>query len=174
MKNPIKILIIILILAISGGLYFHSINKTEIMSNENKATTSVKVLSSSLTDAEFIKSSADPEGKVLVRGDMNGDKYEDAIVAETFCGASCTINLAIVLNQDNKMTKLIDNTHFDGYLSGTALKSDVSSISIENGIITLTGRGLDCGENCTEDKWNVIKKLQYELIENDIVRLPLR
>jgi hypothetical protein len=173
MKNSIKILIAVLILIILGGsFYIYKIKQG------NNAEPFVPIVSNStenktLTDEQFIKISEDPEAKVLARGDINKDGFEDAIVAETFCGASCSVNLAVVLNQDNKKTKLVEEGRFEGYTAGTALQSDVQEITIVDGTISITGRGLDCGYTCTEENWDIIKTLKYELIDNNIVRLPV-
>lgn len=174
MKNSIKILISILVLIILGGsFYIYKINKDNHTEPFIPIVSKNPQVNKSLTDEQFTKTSEDPEAKVLARGDINGDGFEDAIVAETFCGASCSVNLAVVLNQENKKTIVIENNRFEGYTAGTALQSDVQEITIENGTISLTGRGLDCGYTCSEETWNVVKTLKYELIDNNIVRLPV-
>lgn len=174
MKNSIKILIITLILIILGGsFYIYKIKKAKTIEPFIPITSSNTTQNKSLTDEQFTKTSEDPEAKVLARGDINKDGFEDAIVAETFCGASCSVNLAVILNMDNKTTKTVDEGRFEGYTAGTALQSDVQEITIQDGTISITGRGLDCGYTCTEETWNVIKTLKYEFIDNNITRLPI-
>jgi hypothetical protein len=173
MKNSIKILITVLILIILGGSFY--IYKIKKDGNTEPfvpiVSTNLPNKNKSLTDKEFTKTSEDPEAKILARGDLNNDGFEDAIVAETFCGASCSVNLAVILNKDNKTTSAVENNRFEGYTAGTALQSDVQEIKIEGGTISITGRGLDCGYTCNEEKWNVIKTLRYELIEDNITRI---
>lgn len=174
MKNSIKILIAVLILIILGGsFYIYKIKKDKTAEPFIPITSPNPTQSKSLTDEQFTKTSEDPEAKVLARGDINKDGFEDAIVAETFCGASCSVNLAVILNQDNKTTKSVENNYFEGYTAGTAMQSDIEKITIENGIISITGKGLDCGYTCTEEKWDIMKTLKYEFIDNNIVRLPI-
>lgn len=173
MKNLLKIFITILTLIILGGsFYFYQIKKDNNTETFIPITSPDSSQNTTLTDEEFTKISEDPEAKILTRGDINKDGFEDAIIAETFCGASCSINLAIVLNQNNQKTVFLENAVFEGYTSGTALKSDINEISINNGDILITGKGLDCGYNCTEENWNIVKTLKYEFIENTIVRIP--
>ncbi len=174
MKNSMKILITILVFIILvGSFYIYKMKK------DGNTEPFIPIVSKnpqgnkSLTDEQFTNISEDPEAKVLARGDINKDGFEDAIVAETFCGASCSVNLAVVLNQENKKTMIIENNRFEGYTAGTALQSDVQEVTIENGTISITGRGLDCDYTCSEEIWNVIKTLKYELIDNNIVRLPV-
>jgi hypothetical protein len=172
MKNSIKILITVLTLIIVvGSFYIYKIKK------DNNTELFVPIVSDiiknqNLTDKDFTKTSGDSEAKVLARGDVNNDGFEDAIVAETFCGASCSVNLVIVLNQENKKTMFVEDNIFEGYTTGTALQSDVQAIIIENGTISITGKGLDCGYTCTEENWNIVRTLKYEFIDNNIVRLP--
>ncbi len=173
MTKSIKVLIAVLILIIIAGTYyiFHLKNAQEELPAEN-ATTTVQVAEPGLTDEQLIGVTEDDEGKVLARGDLNGDKFEDAIVAETFCGASCSVGLAVILNHENKSAKLVENTHFDGYTAGTALQTDIQEVTIENGIISITGKGLDCGLDCVEERWNEVKTLKYQLHGNEIIQLP--
>jgi hypothetical protein len=76
----------------------------------------------SLSDEIFIKAVADPQAKVLVRGDLNSDGYEDAIVQVISCGVSCSVDLEAVLNNMNNsasVVALIDS----GWNSGGTIKS---------------------------------------------------
>lgn len=173
MKNSIKILIIILILIIlAGGFYIYTIKKDKNNDTFTPIVSNSKEKNKNLSDEDFTKISEDTEAKVLARGDINKDGFEDAIIAETFCGASCSVNLAVVLNQENKKAVIAKDNIFEGYTTGTALQSDVQDIKIENGNILITGKGLDCGYTCTEEEWNIVKTLKYEFIDNNIVRLP--
>lgn len=125
----------------------------------------------SLTDAAFIKVTADPKGKVLARGDINQDGYEDALVQELHCGASCSVSLDVVLNNKNIDAQLAVSGGFEpGFKSSSAAKSSLTYVSIKEGVISLTGYGLDCGGDsgldsdiCTEENWHKIKTLQFTL-----------
>lgn len=173
MKNSIKILITALILITLGAsFYAYQIKKYNTAENFIPIVSNNNNEDKTLADEEFTKISEDSEARVLARGDINKDGFEDAITAETFCGASCSINLAVVLNQDNKKAVLMENAIFEGYTAGTAMKSDISEISINNGDVFITGKGLDCGYNCTEEEWEIVKTLKYEFIDNNIARIP--
>ncbi len=140
-------------------------------SENSVATSSLKTeASNSLPDEVFIKASLDPTGKVVARGDINGDVYEDAVVKVSTCGASCSTNLMVVLNNKNIDTDVLDVSFDPGFKSSSAAKSDVTNVSIKNGIISLTGYGLDCGnpnqeaDICTQEKWSVVKTIKFKLI----------
>ena len=159
-----------LILAVSAIAYYYINQKVDtpvVIENNTLATTTPIVMG----DNMFIAATQDADATILAKGDLNNDKLDDAIVAVAFCGASCSLTLNVVLNIDNRSTDILDNVFFDGYKSSSATKSDLSVVKIEDGIITLTGKGLDCGEDCTEEKWNVEKTIQYKLEGKKIVRI---
>jgi hypothetical protein len=128
-----------------------------------------------LSDAVFIQATSDAQGKVLARGDINGDGYEDAIVQEMNCGASCGINLAVVLNDHNSKVTLFNPTkyaNFEPAYSGSgAAKSELTNVSINDEIISLTGRGLECENDCDEKKWNTIRTVKYKFDGKSIVKI---
>lgn len=185
MKNNLKgsivplLIVIIAILIIGGGIYIYSQkNKTQDVvnvENSNLSSTTVsKVISNNnnLTDEVFIKeATTDYNGKVVARGDVNGDGYEDAIVQGVTCGASCSINLYVVLNNKNTNTQLaVLGDGFTGYMPSSAVKSQLTNVTIQDGTISLTGYGLDCGGDlssdsniCTQEKWNVLKTIKFKL-----------
>jgi hypothetical protein len=149
---------------------------------ENPSPTTNQI---SLTDAQFIAvSSDDPQAKVVARGDINGDGYEDAIVQDFHCGASCSINLLVVFNEKNTSAKLFkpardeDETFGPSYMSSSAGKSVISNISIKNGIVTLTGKGLACTppnveEPCTHEKWSMTRTVTYKFNGTDMIQLSI-
>lgn len=100
-----------------------------------------------LPDIFFTDAIKDPELqdiKVLARGDINQDNFEDAIVIAYSCGAGCTYSLNVVLNNNNQSVnaKYMDFDGVEG--SPAAFKSLLSEISINDGIISITGSLLDC------------------------------
>ena len=168
MKKGIQITLAILI--IGAIAYYYLDQKFDPLPEftESPLATTTKVV---LGDNMFVAATQDADATILAKGDLNGDKFDDAIMAVAFCGASCSLSLEVILNVENRSTKALDNVNFDGYKSSSATKSDLSSVTIENGIITLTGKGLDCLEDCTEEKWNVEKTIEYKLEGDKIVRL---
>jgi len=170
MRKMIKVFIAVLVIS-AIAYYYMSMKVEEVPVEENNslATTTQIVMG----DNMFIAATQDADAKILAKGDLNNDTFEDAIVAVAFCGASCSLTLNVVLNIDNRSTETLDNVNFEGYKSSSATKSDVSAVTIEDGIISLTGKGLDCGEDCPEENWNIEKTLQYRLEGNKIVRLTL-
>jgi hypothetical protein len=194
---------IVAFLAVGGGIYFYVSKNSDsqtINKNENTiATTSDSVVNTqvdsstekktstlnptTLTDAQFIAAgSKDPQAKVVARGDINGDGYEDAIVQEVHCEASCGIDLRVVFNDQNFGAKLFHSTKYEtfepAYMSSSAAKSEITNISIKNGIISLTGKGLACTppgieEICTQEKWNVVRTVTYKYDGKDIVQLSV-
>lgn len=170
MKKAVKILLVILV--IGAIAYYYLEQKFEPLPEftPTPLATSTKVV---LGDNMFIAATQDPEAKILAKGDLNGDTFEDAVLAVVFCGASCSVSLEVILNIENRSTRPLDNVFFDGYKSSSATKSELSSVTIKDGIITLTGNGLDCLEDCTEEKWNVEKTIQYKLEGDKIMRLTI-
>ncbi len=158
-----------------------SVNSQAISSTQNQP---LNLNPTSLTDAQFIAAgSDDPQAKVVARGDINGDGYEDAIVQEVHCGASCSIGLQVVFNDHNSSAKLFHSTKYEtfepAYMSSSAAKSEITNISIKNGIISLTGMGLACTppgteEACTQEKWNVVRTVTYKFNGTDIVQLSVK
>jgi hypothetical protein len=159
---------------------YSSVNTQATSSTQNQPST---LNSNNLTDAQFIAAgSDDPQAKVVARGDINGDGYEDAIVQEVHCGASCSIGLQVVFNDHNSSAKLFHSTKYEtfepAYMSSSAAKSEITNISIKNGIISLTGMGLACTtpgteEACTQEKWNVVRTVTYKFNGTDIVQLSV-
>ncbi len=142
----------------------------------------VAPIAESLPDEEFIKASDDAEGRVLARGDINGDGFEDAVVQEMHCGASCGVNLAVIFNDGKGGTRPLGSeysTFAPAFYGSSAVKSDVKEVSIKDGIISLTGNGLDCTSQdftviCTEEKWNVEKTVTYKFDGTRIVQLEVK
>ncbi len=168
MKKGIQITLAILII---GGIAYYYLNKAfnppTPMEETILATTTPVILG----DNMFIAATQDADANILAKGDLNNDTYEDAIMAVVFCGASCSLSLEVILNVENRSTQSLDNVSFDGYKSSSATKSDLSLVTIKDGVISLTGKGLDCGEDCTEQKWNIEKTIEYRLEGDKIVRI---
>ncbi len=134
-----------------------------------------------LSDADFI-SVVDPEGKVVARGDINNDGYEDAIVEQVNCGASCSVDLQIVFGDQNSVAKLfvpVEYGNFEpSYVGSSAVKSEITNISIKNGIISLTGKGLGCtppetNKQCTQERWNLERTVTYRFNGREVVQLSI-
>ena len=182
MKNKLIILLIIIILV---GVVYTFVKKdkvitqpeaSSVVSNKNIPLNSDKV---SLSNKEFL-SVSNPQGKVIARGDINGDGYEDAIVEEMSCGASCSFNLNVIFNENNKYAKPLkpgSHANFEpAFLGSSAAKSEI--ISINNGIITIVGKGMACTnpnieEPCTKEKWDVVKTVKYKFDGNEIVQISI-
>lgn len=148
----------LLIILIGGGLYLYS------------EKTSKEIVSNKLSDEVILKAVSDPKGKIMARGDVNGDGFEDAIVQGISCGASCAVFLEVVLNNKNIDAQLLNVSFEPGFKSSSAAKSQLTNVSIVDEVISLTGYGLDCGGNsgldsdvCTEENWNIIRTINYKL-----------
>jgi hypothetical protein len=170
-------LLVLALLLVGGGVYVYSKNKSADLSTRNVVTTQ-----SVLTDDDFIKA-IDIEynggAKVVARGDINMDGYEDAVVQTTSCGASCGSSLFVVFNVKDESTKVyVSQTGaFESAYNGSgAAQSVLSSVVINNGVITLTGNGLNCympntETPCTEEKWNMSSSVQYTYKGGRIVEI---
>jgi hypothetical protein len=128
-----------------------------------------------LSDIFFTKTFSNTEGiKIVSVGDLNGDEFIDAIVSKTTCGASCSINLLIVLNEKNESVKILGGENAEifspQYQNSGATKSELTETKIENGIIYLTGYGLNCTQNelepCLSKNWQKLKTVKFK-IEGD-------
>ncbi len=168
MSKISKVLITVVLIAAVATFYIIRYQKTDKV---EQPTTEIQSTSkTSLTDEDYIKAVGD-DGDIIVKGDINHDGYVDAIVGKTFCGASCSIELIVVMNNENKTATAREDVSFDGYKAGSATKSDVEKITIEDGVISVIGKGLDCYEDCTEEKWNMIRKIRYVFVNGKMSRL---
>lgn len=167
-----KIISIIVALILAGFGIYSFTHKTVV---EAPAVDTIRTETKSLADSAFTDFLNDPESRVLARGDINNDGFEDAIVQEIHCGASCGVTLAVVLNENNTTVKLMDinsyNNFEPGFRSSGAATSDVKNITITKGVITFTGSGLDCGDSCTAEKWDEVKTIKYKYQNGTIVRM---
>ena len=201
MKNSQKggaaiILIIIILLVIGGGVYFYSKQNEEIVVEDVNATstdvqntssvattTEVKAVNSNiLPDSEYLRVIDNPNVKILAKGDIDLDGTEDAILSDIQCGASCGTSLLVVFNKNGKPELLTGPTanFAPAFYGSSAAKSAIPNITIKNGIITLTGQGLDCMNNdgsdfdhCTEEKWNIRKSVTYKFDGKKVVQLSV-
>ncbi|MDB5204775.1 MAG: hypothetical protein JWP09_803 [Candidatus Taylorbacteria bacterium] len=189
MKNTQRNFILFIILAVAvigGGVYFYSTKKasTDLVDTQFHTEADQNANITSLPDTSFKSAVGDLDANILARGDVNGDGYEDAVVQEIHCGASCSVSLQVVLNEGNVSAKLVKDKNYPdtfspAYVASSAIKSEVTSVSIKNGIISLTGKGLACTtpsleEACTEEKWNVIKTATYKFDGSNIVQLSVK
>lgn len=194
-KGFIGIFAIVLIaLAVIGGeVYVYSTQKSYIdvpiahvdtTSNTSSSTTSNTVtptISSNktgLSDAVFLAAVGANATKVRARGDINGDGYEDAIVEEIHCGAGCSLDLEIVFNQKNTSAKLFNPPQYanfePSYRGSSAIKSNVTDITIKNGIISFTGTALECPDSiCDEAHRNTVRTVTYKFDGTKIVQLSV-
>lgn len=181
MKNSQKgnttFLVLAAILLASGiGFYFYNKQKTTdvvVMDDMIATTTEAKIL----PDSEFLKVIDDEQGKVLARGDIDLDGTEDAIALDVQCGASCGVSLIVILNKNGKPEILHgDKSAFEpAFYGSSALKSDVPNITIKEGVISLTGKGLDCapGPECNDQTWNIVKIVKYKYENGKIIQLSV-
>ncbi len=179
------LIIIAVLLGVGGGVYFNTQKNIKevavsldsgIVDDDKKGNLipTKNITDNKLSDDAFTKALLDTGGKVIARGDVNGDGYEDAITKVSTCGASCATDLNIVINNKNINAKVLDVSFDPGFKSSSATKSDVTNISIKDGIISLAGYGLDCGGNlnqesdiCTQEKWSIVKTIKFKLKSNN-------
>lgn len=102
-----------------------------------------------ISDSAIFKAVADPQAKILAKGDINGDGYEDAIVQKVSCGASCGVALMAVIRNTDGTTRAL-GAAFPLLVTSGAAKTEVKSVSIQNGIITITANGFK------DIDWNVL------------------
>lgn len=129
-----------------------------------------------LPNSFYTKTSSDPQAKVLARGDLNGDGYEDAIVQEMKCAASCSIIPIIVLNEKNLRAKRLPGSdYFSGYNASGAQKTELKAVTIANGIITFVGNGFESPDQ-SEDPlpWKTLVKAQYRLVGNKVKLINMK
>lgn len=137
-----------------------------------------------VTDKDFVMATTDAQAKVLARGDINNDSLDDAVVRVVACGASCSVLLEVVFaHKDSKPTMLKSSDNYaqfgPAYKGDTAVKSSITSVSIDKGIISLTGQGLDCGggsgaATCPEQEWAKVKTATYKFDGTKIVQLAVK
>ena len=195
MKNSQKgnttiLVLIVILLIIGGGIYFYNKQKVEenvviddaVASSTISTTTDTVENKNTLPDSEFTKTSKDPQAKILAKGDVNNDGYEDAVIQEVFCGASCAVQLKVVLNNKNINATLINDATFaPAYNSAGAAKSEVDSVSInKDGIITIVGKGLNCvkeefydNNSCDDEGWRIIRAVTYKYENGKTIQLSV-
>ena len=133
-----------------------------------------------LSDQIFIKATGDEHGKVMARGDVNGDDFEDAVVQEVHCGASCGVSLNIVLNDHDQSAAVFKPTKGESfepaYKSSSATKSEVTTVGINDGIISLTGERLACGPfglYCEDEASHIVRTIKYKFDGKSIIQLSV-
>lgn len=114
-------------------------NNTVLSYFSSRDTGDVEMIYKINPDGVIIASSEkDPvkeDAKVIARGDINMDGYEDIALRTNTCWASCGNGIEFLLN--DKKGGIIDlNLSIPGYVGAGAGKSLVDSITISNGVIT--------------------------------------
>jgi len=201
MKNTQKgsatlLLVILMLIGIgAGSYYFYTTQKAKLDIGNVATPTNVQgtsTVSSStevqtvskvtLTDKDFLAVVEDPQGRILARGDIDLDGTEDVIILNIQCGASCGVSLFPVLNKNGKAVRINspEENFAPAFYGSSAAKSEVPDVTIKNGIITLTGPGLDCMKSttkeddiCTEEKWRIAKSVTYKFDGKNIVQLSV-
>lgn len=180
------------LLAIFAGvivcIYFNSVKEIKEIESVSSPVTTTTLARTGFTDEQFLEvvggeGSESDGAHVVARGDVDGDGYEDAIIQQVSCGASCGFSLQVAFNDSDESIRLLpqqaDYVQFEpAFVGSSAAKSEVTNISIKDGIISLTGKGLACfnprGDDtdiCTEEEWNVVKTVMYKYDGVKIVQL---
>jgi hypothetical protein len=101
----------------------------------------------------------------FIRGDINSDGYEDAVIEDGSCGASCSSNRIVILNNKDGTAREIRNG-FDVIVPSSAAQSSIEKVSIDNGVISLTGYGF-----ADVKDWHTLETAEYKLEEERLVRI---
>ncbi len=112
------------------------------------------------TKGDVIDTETTSGSEVMAQGDLNGDGFEDAILENTTCGASCGITLMAIINQKDGTAKIQDISNQKEYIVGSsAYMTDINSILIEKGIVSIRASGF-----LDEPKWVgfVAKNFKFE------------
>lgn len=128
-------------------------------------------------DKDFIKNTAghyvykNDEGdppfiSLIAHGDINNDGYDDAIVEQGQCGATCNISFFAVINQKNGTGKSAGLVTTDLIESSGSHTTDIQKITINNGIITMTGQGFKGSSD-----WNVVATKTFRVQGNTLVEV---
>lgn len=136
-----------------------------------------------LTDVFYKTAVGNSATRVLAKGDINSDGYNDAVVEEMHCGASCSTSLQLVLNIKGEKAFLFKDKNYPdtfapAFKASSVIKSEVNSVEIKNGRILLTGKGLACTSKpedvCTDVKWNLVKTATYVFDGTNIVQYSIK
>ncbi len=109
----------------------------------------------------------DEQAKILAKGDINKDEYEDAIVQEIVCGASCSILPLAVLGKADGSVERVDAT-FPKVIPWGAAKTDVLEISIASGNISIMARGFE-----DVPSWDTVSTKHYKFEDGSFVEIEL-
>ena len=108
----------------------------------------------------------------FIKGDINGDGYEDAIVLDTHCGASCGTGFSALINNKDGTAQLIpinfENSNLDIQTSGAA-QGEFKALSIDKQVVSIqvTTYSADPGQNATPH--TTIRHYKFE--NNSLVRV---
>lgn len=137
-----------------------------------------------LTDKMYKDAAGNSATRVLARGDVNSDGFDDAVVEEVSCGASCSLAIQLVINIKGQRAVLIKDSRYpdsfaSAFNSSSALKTEIQTVSIKDGKIFITGKGIACGglkpeDVCSERKWNLVKTAIYQFDGTNIVQYAIK
>ncbi len=90
--------------------------------------------------------------KVVARGDVNDDGYEDVVVAGLWCWASCGNSLGVIINSGGKeaVSKYLDSG-FPGWEGSGAGKTTLKTVVIKDGIISVTAQNFNDFKGTSSD-----------------------
>ncbi len=108
----------------------------------------------------------------IVRGDINGDGYEDAVILSGSCGASCGISFTIALQKSDGSVEEI-NPNLEKITTSGAARTGIDDIEIKNGIISITGGGFEDSAWVTNVGWAKETK-QFILVGNVLSEVDSR
>lgn len=170
-------ILILIILILSAQLFLEKKGDAGLNVVEKKEILQTETVSTVSMDELFIKNFKDIYGnegepKIITKGDINKDGFEDAIIEASYCGASCSFSFYIVLNKGNNSFDLLEDSVSDfenGITFSSAIKSSIDNVKIENGIIYISGYGLDMpSDDFSQEEWNTYKTIKF-YVENDRV-----
>lgn len=139
-----------------------------ILDAENEGSESNKFIYDGKGHYNTIPSEAGSFGfSIAAKGDINGDGYQDAVVSATSCGASCGNNLDVIMNDKNGSAHKLPGIEFPGYKIAGALQTSLKSVSIGDGIISVTANNFE-----GDGEYSIIEAAEtrnFRLIGNKIV-----
>lgn len=155
------IIIVVAVIIVFGGVFAYQYFSTQKTNNQPQVQNQInQTASQQLSDAviidaidklEVIKLEKNAQGiyeakypemqggyniNLITKGDLNGDRFQDAIIWSTGCGASCGSIFTIIINKNGDLSDVF-NVDPEGFVTGGAAQYAVKNISIENGIISI-------------------------------------
>lgn len=177
-------LIIVAIVIVFVGYRFYMTSTTTTTQNVVGSTLSDDVIANLFScaedksDSEGVKMTKGEKGSYgcetslitqyitsITRGDINNDGYEDALVVEGHCGASCGNSIYIVLNQKNGIGKLI-GVSIDKHISSGASQTSIKNITINDGIVAITANGFKDSSN-----WDTLVTKEFRFDGSNLIEV---